>query len=306
MLKYNIPHSNYTNIFIVKFQCNRCSEQLSSSELIFFSDNESESESNFISLSCTKCNKVFNLNIVDKDRVIEIPELDYNSTIKFEEVSDIDNYIDDLLKNSDFIEVFNFEILKLKELNAEKLSQQILNDSLKKLLYAGAVACLEDYLSSTLIKKVLSEEKYLKNFVLGYKGFTTPKFEINKIFEKLDNLNGLVRKELTDIIYHNLPLVKEIYIFTLGIEFPVITEIMEIVGNRHNIIHRNGKDKSGDLVVITSESLELVLSKISNFVIEIDGKIKIKEGTYTFDFSSEIIDYHNIVPKHDEIDDLPF
>lgn len=60
---------------------------------------------------------------------------------------------------------------------------------------------------------------------------------------------------------------------TFEIEFPNIEEVAKIVVNRHNMVHRNGKDKDGNEIVIDKESVENVINIVDEFIHSIDNLI---------------------------------
>lgn len=74
---------------------------------------------------------------------------------------------------------------------------------------------------------------------------------------------------MREIIYHKLPRVKNIYNSVLGInlgEKIVISDLMKCIGIRHDIVHRNGKDKEGNLQDISKEDVLELAEKVSKFI----------------------------------------
>lgn len=197
----------------------------------------------------------------DDVNVIEIQD-------KYDEF--IDEQIDSFLATFTTFSSFNKEISNLRKLNELKLNDDELEKILKRQIYSGVVTCLEDYLSTTLINKVLKDDSLFRRFVETYKGFKDKKFSLNQIFMQQEELRKKVKRTLLDIIYHNLDKIKGIYENTFEIKFPDIDAMMKIINNRHHMVHRNGKDKDGKEIALDTESVEKVISTVEEFIKSIE------------------------------------
>lgn len=60
---------------------------------------------------------------------------------------------------------------------------------------------------------------------------------------------------------------------TLKIEFPEIGELMTVIKTRHDMVHRNGKNKEGEKIELTKELVSEVIGKVEKFVKNIDEKL---------------------------------
>ena len=197
----------------------------------------------------------------DDVNVIEIQD-------KYDEF--IDEQIDSFLATFTTFSSFNKEISNLRKLNELKLNDDELEKILKRQIYSGVVTCLEDYLSTTLINKVLKDDNLFRRFVETYKGFKDKKFSLNQIFMQQEELRKKVKRTLLDIIYHNLDKIKSIYENTFEIKFPDIEAMMKIINNRYHMVHRNGKDKDGKEIALDTESVEKVISTVEEFIKSIE------------------------------------
>ncbi len=229
---------------------------------------------------CENCNKEFNIEIHSGygDGYVEIYDIDDNTKIAINEIpEEYDEYIDEQIEtylfSSNFLNIFNTEIQKLKDLNKLNTGDLETDKTLKRLIYSGAITCLEDYLSTTLINSILNDDELFKRFVRTFKNIKDRKFSLSEIFEKQEQLKDIVKKELVDIIYHDLAKVKGMYEDTFEIEFPKIEDISKIVINRHNMVHRNGKDKEGNEISIDTTSLNEVIEKVEIFIKNVDDII---------------------------------
>lgn len=154
---------------------------------------------------------------------------------------------------------------------------ETLDDDIKsyiyRLLYANLITSMEVYLSDTLIKYVTENDEYLRKFTETYKPFKKLTFTTDDIFNRMDNLKDIVKRELRKLMYHNLPKIKPIFMDSMGIDIGVIKDLYKAVLIRHDIVHRNGKDKDGNEHVITKEDVEKLCSQVNDFIYNIECKL---------------------------------
>jgi hypothetical protein len=268
---------------IVEFDCDKCGTRVKSEEIGIPSPNyaaEKTSDSHNANdgyAVCDNCNKDFEIYVYAgyADGYVEVNDVD---SIQVHEIDyGLDEYYEeqiDAILNSPFYDFFFLdEIEKLKALNGIDLENNELQETLRRQIYSGAITCLEDYLSTTLIQKVLKNDVNFKQFVKTFRGIKNRKFHLSEIYEKLDSIKDIVKKELVDVIYHDLPKVKGMYEDTLGMDFPDIGELMKAIKTRHDMVHRNGKDKEGKKIEMTKELVFEVIERVELFVKEIDEKI---------------------------------
>lgn len=279
------PHGNKS--VIVRFTCDNCGNEVESEEIGIptpnyaaekASDSHNENEGGAV---CEECDKDFNVYVYAgyADGYVEINDVDDDS-ISVEEIVDeieleyyMNEQIDAIIHSLNYIHQFEKELDNLRKLNAKDLGDQELQETLQRQIFSGAITCLEDYLSTTLIQRVLNNETVFKDFVKTYKKFKDRKFDLSDIYDKVDTLESIVKQELVDIIYHDLPKVRGIYQDTLKINFPVIKDIMKIITNRHDMVHRNGKNKEGEKIEISKDVVSDVIDKVDNFVKDVETEL---------------------------------
>lgn len=162
-------------------------------------------------------------------------------------------------------------IKKLLLINSgEELVQKLLNNQ----CYVNAISTLETFLSEKLINEIFNNSEYKKQFVLTHPAFKEMKFNLSEIFKKIDDLDDIVKKLLLEQIYHNLPVVSNIYKSTLFIIFPDIGDMMKAISIRHDLVHRNGKTKEGVEINILKEDVEALCDNIINFASLIEEEIE--------------------------------
>ncbi|MFQ7265340.1 MAG: hypothetical protein ACLRPS_00360 [Paraprevotella clara] len=142
---------------------------------------------------------------------------------------------------------------------------------LYRTLYANVISSMEAYLSDRLIQKVLSSETVKRQFIENFKDFKEHKISMSDIFKQMESLDSFIRKTLREIIYHNLPRVKNIYKTTFGIDFGDVSELMKSIAIRHDIVHRNGKDKNGVLCEISKDDVLTLAEQVSFFIGNIES-----------------------------------
>jgi uncharacterized protein YqgV (UPF0045/DUF77 family)/transcription elongation factor Elf1 len=273
----------------IKFKCNNCEAEVISERIgvpspDYSADSAGDSfNENDGFAVCEVCEKEYEITVWASfaSGYIDVQDISDEDVIEvIEHPEELDEYIDDqidaILNISMFIEAFKNEIENLKKINEIYVGDNELQKTLQRQLFSSAITCLEDYLSSTLINEVLNNEENFKRFVRTFHGIRDRKFNLSEIYEKMSQLEDIVKKELIDVIYHDLPKVKGMYKDTLEIELPDISELMKIIQKRHDMVHRNGKDKEGNQVEINKDIITDTINTVYDFVKEIDFKLKKK------------------------------
>ena len=89
----------------------------------------------------------------------------------------------------------------------------------------------------------------------------------------IDETADIVKEELRKLMYHDLPKIKPIFMDSLGIDIGVIKDLCKAVLIRHDIVHRNGKDKEGKEHVITKENVEQLCALVNDFIYNIECQL---------------------------------
>lgn len=186
-----------------------------------------------------------------------------------------DEQFDAIIDNKHYYDNFNQEIENLKKLNQVNLSDE-LSKILNRQLYVSAIGTLETFLSDTFINLTEENQEYFKNFVETFPDFTKQKFQLNDIFNQYEKLRKTARKEMLEVIYHNLDKVRNMYIATFKNDFPEIETLSKAVSIRHDLVHRNGKTKDGVIVEINSEIINTLINNITIFVEKISQTLNLK------------------------------
>lgn len=193
-----------------------------------------------------------------------------------EEYYDYEEQYEAIIANKFFYDSFQNEISNVRQLNDIQLESQTLLTVLKRQLYITAIGALETFLSETFINITNEKPDYFRNFIETYPNFTERKFQLNQIYGEYDKLQETAKKEMLEVIYHNLAKVRNMYISTFKIEFPDISELSKAVNTRHDLVHRNGKTKDGSDVTVTKETVTELLNQILGFVELISISLNLK------------------------------
>ena len=219
---------------------------------------------------CEKCEQEYNVimtngyyggygEIEEVDSIIEVDE-----NIPGED----DEYFDKLL----FKETHSDTEQTIEAI--EELPQKI-KDNLYRLLYANIISKMEAFLCDTIVNYVLSCEAHKRRFVQKYEPLATQKFQMSAIYAKYENLDKIIKGALTSIVYHDIELVKKLYKNVVDIELPYTKAIEDAIQIRHDIVHRNGKDKDGNIHTVTRVDVEILSDHVKDFIYEVDRLVSL-------------------------------
>ncbi len=142
-----------------------------------------------------------------------------------------------------------------------------------RMTYAHLVTLLEAFLGDT-VKALVSEND--DNFMrsMGIEELKKARYSLEFLVLNNTNAKSLVIKELSKILYHNIPKVKKIFEIILDKDFSIdISKIVEITKLRHDIVHRNGMTYGGDSIVLTEQDVCESISNIEEFSNELQNCI---------------------------------
>lgn len=256
----------------VKFTCPECGEEVVSGAMgvpspNFAAENNSDSMNyEDYEVICGKCGHTFEATIYNamyggEVEVEGVDDVDVEEEYS-EEEEDYENYVFDVTPEN-LSEVLN-EVETLSDPTKEYLYRQ---------LYAGAITSMEAFLSSTLLKEVLSSNENKRKFVEKYLPYREEHITFANIYEQMDKIDATIQDSLRGLMYHNLGKIKPIYKDVLDIDLGDIGEIMKAVQIRHDIVHRSGKDKEGKLHEIKKEDVTDLVQKVSFLMSSVSTKL---------------------------------
>ena len=194
-------------------------------------------------------------------------------------MSHIDEYLEEINDGEPPIGVYKESIKEIKELstvasNSSGTTQSYFN----KMIYGNLISVMELYLQKVAVKLVKENEDYYWKFVEGYKWEGERKYKISEVKQLLDELSLKVNEQLVTILYHNIPLVENIFkLFEIILfENDVDKEyFINVINIRHDIVHRNGryKNEPEKYHEISNEMIQDLIDKLDNLVENIERQL---------------------------------
>jgi len=134
-----------------------------------------------------------------------------------------------------------------------------------RMTYAHAVTLLEAFLGDTA-KSLVSENSSFFQNARQIEELKKARYSLEYLATNEVDAKGLAIKELSNILYHNIPKVKSMFEKILNSRFEIdISEIVKITKTRHDIVHRNGKTKDGEPIYLSQFAMLEMISHIRIF-----------------------------------------
>lgn len=184
------------------------------------------------------------------------------------------------LKENGSIDIYhNFiiEIDTLKKLAQKSLSEPIPLDEniVIKMSYSYSVTLLEAFLGDTLKALISEETKYLNNAITRIDQIKNIKYSLSDLANLGLNISSLAIKCVSEMLFHKIDKVMRVYEKTLGCKIDIdISKVQDIVGIRHDIVHRNGYTKENEVIDILPHDLYEAISNIKKFANNLQNVIE--------------------------------
>ncbi|WP_101756625.1 HEPN domain-containing protein [Oceanicoccus sp. KOV_DT_Chl] len=142
-----------------------------------------------------------------------------------------------------------------------------------RMTYAHAVTLLEVFLSDTVKSLVNEKLTYFEN-ARKIDELKNAKYSLDFLAKNESNPRNIAIKELSKILYHNIPKVKRMLEIILGQRVDIdISKLSKITNIRHDIVHRNGKTTEGNPIYLDQSDLLEMIGEIKIFAKELQKKI---------------------------------
>lgn len=182
-----------------------------------------------------------------------------------------DYYLPLTLKDADSI--FQKDLFELKTM-LEKSGNDFSNQTFFKMVYAHAVTILEVYLEDITKALIMTNEGFLANTIKNVRPFYDTKFKLGDISLENDGVKKFVLGKLSDNLFHDIPKVLNMLNGILEKKLDVsISNICSVTSTRHDIVHRNGKNKDGELIDITLSATLEALTTVETFANQLRHKL---------------------------------
>jgi len=150
---------------------------------------------------------------------------------------------------------------------------ELLQQRFLQMLYANVITMLETYLSDLFTTAIMTDRALFRKFVETNPEFREQKIRLSEVLEVSEQIDQMVKGHLTDLVWHKLDRVKEMFSAVLGVDFPKdMSELFKAIVVRHDIVHRSGKTKDGTDHVLTAADVTKLIETVDAFVSEIDGQ----------------------------------
>ena len=185
-------------------------------------------------------------------------------------------FLSEIILVENYFEEFNNSIEIIRNLCEKITFEEDLVQHFYNMLYSSVITSLETYLSDALRFKITNDEKYLKLFVETFREYEKEKFTFKEVFNQCENILFKVKEDISKLMYHNLSKIKGIYKSTFDIEFNDISGLAQSIVIRHDLVHRNGKNKEGVNHNISKNDVLNLCSSVSGFIVDIETKFNIE------------------------------
>lgn len=179
--------------------------------------------------------------------------------------------------NAEFYKTFTKSIESLRNISNQEFPQKgAIQQPLFKMIYASTITAMETYLCDAFLHKVTNNEELIDKLLTSMHEFKEKKYSITEILDWKNQTRKKVSEYLLDIVWHNLPKVHNLYENVLGIAFPSsIERIHKYIAIRHDLVHRNGRTKSGRFHIIKLFEIEALFEDVESFVQHIDERVNL-------------------------------
>lgn len=226
---------------------------------------------------CPDCGKEYNIQVRSScyGSSVYIHEAMDNQKVKVTENSYEDDYISSVLDNKDSYSTFCSSMDDIYELMEDSTVFNSYSDILCKMLFIQIIVCLETYLSDTLINEIQENEEMLDRFILKFKEYNEKKISFSDIKAAYENRRKTAVTDLLNIQYHNIAKVRAIYQCVFNSEDLGFAnnDVYKLIDIRHNLVHRNGKDKDGNPINLHKFDIDETYHVVHSFVDDIHSKL---------------------------------
>lgn len=179
-----------------------------------------------------------------------------------------------LNKNGSTVLHENF-IEELKELKKVLMSAHLSHkpDMIYRMVYAHAVTLLEAFLGDT-IKSLISESEDIFIRSMEIEELKKAKYSLHFLAANKVDAKSLAIQELSKILYHNMPKIKNMYEIILHQKINIdISKVEQVTKIRHDIVHRNGMTRDGEAIIISELDILNAINDIEDFSNELQSVI---------------------------------
>lgn len=205
---------------------------------------------------------------------------DYESKfydMKFSETTQSDIAWYSSQTNKSLFEKLQDDLNLLREIISPGITAVGFELPLHKMVYAHSVTLLESFLADSVKSLILSSDRYMERALRHVDPLKKPQLTISllDVWSHPQGVHGIVLQKLSEVLYHNIPKVKQIIEALLDHKLDIdISKVNQITLIRHDIAHRNGKTQEGDDLVIDLDLVENAIEDIEHFAASIHRELE--------------------------------
>jgi hypothetical protein len=154
---------------------------------------------------------------------------------------------------------------------------------IEQLAYANVITAFESYLWETMSYAVENDPRTLEDIVTKHKALSEQKISLGEIYKKFTGLKDTVKGFLQNLVWHRFDVVAPLAVHGLRIKPPSFEPFIEPVIKRHDIVHRSGNTKNGELIELTSAEIVDLVAKVRQFTHELDRAIRVRNAKEAFE-----------------------
>jgi hypothetical protein len=143
-----------------------------------------------------------------------------------------------------------------------------------RLLYVNVITALECYLSDFFVSRIKTTPVLLRKLIETNPVFRQQKMAVSDVFQTMDGIDKRAYSYLARLVWHRIDLVGTLYENVLGISFPSdLRELVDAIGVRHELVHRNGKKADGTEHEISEADIRNVIRLSEGLVAHIEDRL---------------------------------
>lgn len=140
----------------------------------------------------------------------------------------------------------------------------------RRLLFANVIATAETFLSDSFINRVMGDDILFQRYLDTEKAFQERKFPMKDALRMVSEIKAVATKELIEMVWHNIGKVKTLYADVLLVDLGDIAPLGKAINIRHDIVHRNGRQKNGTDRLISAADVTDLIGLVRGLALRID------------------------------------
>ncbi len=196
----------------------------------------------------------------------------------FDEYDYDEAYGVDVAESSDPLARLELRLGQIKQILLLQGSSDVM-DLARKLAFGYVITALESYLWETVLYWLEHDEKILENVVTQIPHFRDSTLKLGDIFRRYIGLKDEVKGYLQNIVWHNWKSVVPLFSQGLVVIMPSLKQFDKALLKRHDIIHRSGYTKTGDVVTVDASEVDALCAQILKFARDVTEALSKKPKT---------------------------